>query len=276
MRPNLYRLLDFAIRSLLVTHPSRNTLKFPFLSNEQVQKLEQVVESEFFISPTQLANSSGYALAVWIRQAFSTKIRGMRILVVVGVGKNGGDGLIAASWLSTWGAQVAVATLRPVAEYPMNLSKYFSQFEKLESPFQYIREFNFAESAKESDLIVDCIFGTGLQSSPKDLFAQTIEEINASKIPVISADMPSGMGGSNTSSIVTASSTVCFGCLKHDFLYDGAMAHIGNLVLADIGIPVAAYRELGLDFPPVFLTSGFLKVDLGEFESIKKTQGLHS
>lgn len=249
---------------------TKKSHQFPFLTGEQIQILESTAASQFGISRFQLSEMAGYSLATWIRQLLNGKLGANRILIVVGTGNNGVDGLIAARWLGIWGAQLAVATLKPVEHYSAH---YLETFKMLKIPIMWVGEFNFADSARESDLIVDCVFGTGLKRVPEPLFAATINYMNQAAVPIISADLPSGLIVDDElgwGSIVNARFTLTFGSLKLAFLFEGAMEKIGQLILADVGIPVEAYHSIGLNFPRVFLSSGFLKVNLGQFESIKQ------
>ena len=89
-------------------------------------------------------------------------------------------------------------------------------------------------SLEKCDLIIDAIFGTGVRGAVLGLEAMAIDAINSSGRPVISVDVPSGLG---TNKVVRADATVTFHRPKPDMT--------GNVIVADIGIPPAAEFFVG-------------------------------
>ncbi len=254
-------------------HPPKKVLNFPFLTGEQIQKVESLAAAQYGLTHSMLMENAGLALAMWIRQAAAGQLADRRILIIAGSGNNGGDGLVAARWLATWGSQIAVALIKPAASYSQLFFRNFECFDRLNVPYRHISEFDFFESAKASDLIVDCLLGTGTKPESNDLISAAIDQINRSKVPVISADIPSGLNGDDGASfsqIVAAHTTVSFAVPKLGFLVEGAKVKIGQLVLADIGLAPALFTQIGITFPHVFIGSGFVKVDLGQFQTIKQ------
>ena len=164
--------------------------------------------------------------------------KGSRVLFVCGPGNNGGDGCAAARlWLKRGGKAdvwMLSSPLRMKGDAGMNarlLSSCGASMEILygEAP----------EIAPDTAAIVDALFGTGLSRAPEGAAQEAVQRINESGLPVIAADIPSGVDGATGQALgeaVRADATVTFHRPKHGhMLYPGRML-TGRLVVADIGI----------------------------------------
>jgi len=120
------------------------------------------------------------------------------------------------------------------------------------------------EGLKDTHIVVDAIFGTGLSKEVKGRERVTIEEINRSGKPVIAVDIPSGIDGRSGVALgaaVKATHTYTYGYPKlGHLLYPGA-DHAGRITVIDISIPTLAESELGIDGQVVDgnLLRGFLR-----------------
>jgi ADP-dependent NAD(P)H-hydrate dehydratase / NAD(P)H-hydrate epimerase len=161
-----------------------------------------------------------------------------RALLVCGVGNNAGDGFAAARHLQRWGRLARVCCVDP---------------ERIRGPaatelvaLQQVRvEISTELSFDGADVIVDAIFGTGLNRAPEGRFAEWIEAINASGKRVIAIDVPSGLDaetGVAYSPTVHAALTVALGLPKPGLQEE--------VVVVDIGIPLEAYAAVGVDVRP--------------------------
>ncbi|MDI6732881.1 MAG: NAD(P)H-hydrate epimerase [Planctomycetota bacterium] len=93
---------------------------------------------------------------------------------------------------------------------------------------------------QESDIIIDAIFGIGLQRQIQEPLEGFIEMINSLNIPVVAVDIPSGIDtdtGRVFDTAIRAKVTVTFGFPKKGFLNKTARKYLGKLVVADISIP---------------------------------------
>jgi NAD(P)H-hydrate epimerase len=165
---------------------------------------------------------------------------GRRAVVVAGKGNNGGDGLVAARYLSGWGVRVTVILLAEPSEFRGPAA---TNLGRLEGAWVRRRPFTEAALRREldrADVAVDAIFGTGFRGTAEGPYAKAIGILNDSSHPIVAADIPSGVEG-DTGAVrgpaVTADATVTFGAPKvGDVLFPGA-AHTGVLEVADIGFP---------------------------------------
>ncbi len=172
---------------------------------------------------------------------------GKAVSVVVAKGNNGGDGFVAARHLASWGAGVKVLMLAREDELSKDAATNHHRLATQGGEIRNIRGSQIAGELSASDLIVDAIFGTGFRGEAEGDFAEAIEAINASGIPVLSVDIPSGVDagwGSVTGPAVKARRTVTFAYPKPGlYLFPGA-ERAGEVVVVDIGIPPSFVPEL--------------------------------
>jgi ADP-dependent NAD(P)H-hydrate dehydratase / NAD(P)H-hydrate epimerase len=132
-----------------------------------------------------------------------------RIGGVIGKGNNGGDVRIALEALANWGRDV-----QPVTDP--------------------------ADDFRTCSVVLDGVLGTGSKGAPRDAAADLIRAINDSGVPVIAADLPSGVdstSGEVHEPAVHAATTVCFGFPKTGLLRHPARAQCGRILVVEIGFP---------------------------------------
>jgi NAD(P)H-hydrate epimerase len=102
----------------------------------------------------------------------------------------------------------------------------------------------------EYDLILDALLGTGTKGGATGRIREAIEAINASGCEVVSVDIPSGLDGSISSvpgPCVEADATIALAAMKIALVFPPASRYAGDVVVADIGIPEAAFESEGSD-----------------------------
>ena len=177
----------------------------------------------------ELMENAGRAVA----DAASRVSQGHRIVVVAGPGNNGGDGFVAARYLSERGCAVTV-TLVGQAERLKGDAALAAK--RWRGPTNGPSQVSFSGC----DLIVDALFGAGLDRNVEGPARNIIELMNAAAVPVLSVDLPSGINGTTGAVMgcaVNATHTVTFFRRKPGhFLLPGRL-HCGAVEVADIGIP---------------------------------------
>jgi ADP-dependent NAD(P)H-hydrate dehydratase / NAD(P)H-hydrate epimerase len=155
--------------------------------------------------------------------------------VLVGPGHNGGDALVVARELHFQGFPVIIyCPFSKLKELTGNHAQYARS---LKIPF-----FDKMDSLKNCDLLIDGLFGFGLEREITNPIAGAIDEINQLKKPVFSIDIPSGIHtdtGAVLGTAIRATHTLCLGLWKLAFLQDRALEYIGTSELIDFDIPVA-------------------------------------
>lgn len=168
--------------------------------------------------------------------------------ILVGKGNNGGDGLVCARHLQEAGVKVTVVYAVPPSELQQDAA-----LERDAANGFGIRAITYNEnepvSFQDGTGIVDALLGTGSTGAPRKAYAALIKEANESGLPIVSADIPSGLNadtGELFDPHIRAEVTVCFALLKRGLTqYPGAEA-AGRIVIRSIGIPLQLAGEKGV------------------------------
>jgi ADP-dependent NAD(P)H-hydrate dehydratase / NAD(P)H-hydrate epimerase len=160
----------------------------------------------------QLMENAGKAVADLILCEYSSAAN---ICVLCGKGNNGGDGFVVARRLATAGKKVDVFLLARPEELKGDAAETFS---RLDHPATAVYKENELPALAGYDLIVDALLGTGARLPLDGLYAGAVERINASGIPAVSIDLPSGADAdarvTSGGPVVRPSSIVTFTALK--------------------------------------------------------------
>jgi len=166
--------------------------------------------------------------------------------VLCGRGNNGGDGFVVARTLAHRGVDVSVFLLGRVADVRGDARTNLEILGRLgltviEVADGQAWELHFTELS-DCTLLVDAIFGTGLNAPVSGLVESVIADVNASGIPVVAIDVPSGLSADSHQPIgpsIEAALTVTLGAPKLPLILPPAETRAGDIVIADIGIPAA-------------------------------------
>ena len=106
-----------------------------------------------------------------------------------------------------------------------------------------------------ADLILDALIGYGLRGAPQGIVADLIRQANASGVPTVALDTPSGLDtttGEVFDPCIRADATLTLALPKIGLLADTARAVVGELYVADISVPSRVYAALGIETPNLF------------------------
>ncbi|MBW4462632.1 MAG: NAD(P)H-hydrate dehydratase [Nodosilinea sp. WJT8-NPBG4] len=185
-------------------------------------------------------------IAAWLVAQFPLQ-RYPRIAVVAGPGHNGGDALVVARELAAQGYQVQVCSpaerLKPLTADHLRFTEYLG--------IPVVRA--MAELAPY-DVLLDGLFGFGLERLIEGAMADAVAAINAASCPVISIDLPSGLHtdtGKALGTAVQATYTLCLGLWKRAFCQEEALAYLGQPHLIGFDIPLKAIAAVLESSPSV-------------------------
>ena len=176
-----------------------------------------------------LMENAGRAVA----DVASRMAQGRRVVVVAGPGNNGGDGFVAARYLAERGLVVSVCFVgkreRLKGDAALAAQRWNGPVSE-PSPAAFT----------DSDLIIDALFGAGLDRDVEGLARNVIDLMNAASVPIVAVDLPSGVNGTTGAVMgcaINAQLTVTFFRRKPGhFLLPGRL-YCGVVEVADIGIP---------------------------------------
>ncbi len=220
----------------------------------EMREMDRRAIQEFSIPEEILMENAGGAVCSVIKNEFG--IRDKRFVIFCGSGNNGGDGFVIARKLHSDGGSVKVFLLTQREKYQGAARKNLDIFLRL--PVD-VKEIGSAEEVKEevveSDVIVDAIFGTGLEREVTGLQRDVISLINGSRKKAFAVDIPSGINGDTAQEMgisVQADYTVAFGLPK-----------VGNLLYPGFGRGGKLYVS-HISFPPSLHESDSLKIEIGQ------------
>lgn len=183
-----------------------------------------------------LMENAGRAVA----DAVSAVLQGRRVVIVAGPGNNGGDGFVTARHLAELGYLVRVSFVgdrkRLKGDAALAAERWSGPVEEA-SPV----------SLTDCDIVVDALFGAGLDRVVEGLPRAMIKAMNAAGVPLIAVDLPSGVNGTTggvNGVAVNANNTVTFFRRKPGHLLLPGRLHCGSVEVADIGIPASVLEVI--------------------------------
>lgn len=205
------------------------------LTTQEIRELDQYTIVHEPILSIDLMERAAKSVKRWIDQNLNSE---MHYHVFCGIGNNGGDGMALARLLKKDGYSVHVHLVK----FSTNLSLDCSINEKrLEEKLNinYISSSADFPELHEGDVIIDAIFGSGLNRAAEGISKDVIQYINTIETPVVSIDVPSGMFCNNPNpkgEVVQADITLSFQLPKLAFLVPENEAFVGQWTVLDIGL----------------------------------------
>ncbi|HWK38543.1 MAG TPA: NAD(P)H-hydrate epimerase, partial [Hyphomicrobium sp.] len=176
------------------------------------------------------------------REAEALLSGGRRVAVLCGPGNNGGDGFVAARHLRDAGLEVHVSLLGPVSALKGDAAAMAERWGLEIAPLK-------PAAIEGADAVVDALFGAGLARPIEGIAAEVITVLNASGLPVLAVDVPSGLDGSTgqpLGPVVKATRTITFFRRKPGHLLMPGRGLCGPVIVDDIGIPDAVLDEIDI------------------------------
>ena len=207
------------------------------ISVDQMYQIENNGHDMGFLKKFMIENAGAAAVK---RLAEKVDLEAKNVLIFVGMGNNGGDGLVMARHLSGYGSKVTVVLLGPPEKIKTEESNWNWSILKKMPSIKLISgndiSFNF-----NPDVIIDGILGTGISGDIKEPYASAINYINETNCFKFAVDVPSGLNPDNgeTANIcVKSNMTVTFHKMKRGIPKRKDLT--GELYAEKIGIPPEA------------------------------------
>ena len=222
------------------------------VSSDQMRQIEARSESAG-VSTDALMEQAGLAVAKRVRHHVG-RLPGARVLVMVGPGNNGGDGLVAARHLDSWGAHVVVylCLSRRQPDPKLDIARQGS-LTVLDASRDEGRE-QLRKALESSPVVVDAVLGTGRArpiEGPLKSMLQDLADARSKRpeMRVLALDLPSGLDADTAAAdpvCPTADVTVCLGHPKVGLFGFPGADRVGRLEVVDIGLPANAGHDVTL------------------------------
>ncbi len=212
----------------------------------QVRELDRIAIEEYGIPGSTLMGRAGAAAFAGLCRHWP---EARRIVVVCGLGNNGGDGFVVARLAAEAGLAVKVLHAGDVERLGGDAR---AAHHKLSGSTATLVAYH-ASHLQDADLIVDALLGTGLKGEVSGEWRQIIEDINNAERPVLAIDIPSGLDadtGCVRGSAVRAALTVSFIGLKQGMYTAAGPDHCGAIEFDDLGVPSEIFGEISNRVPP--------------------------
>lgn len=226
----------------------------PVLTAAEMQRADARTIDGVGLPGAVLMENAGAAVAALIDSRLASA---RRVKVLCGRGNNGGDGFVVARRLGKRAEAVLLGRRQGIQG---DAALHLGVLERSGGRWLEVADEEawgvFAAQLEEADLIVDAVLGTGLRAAPNGLPALAIAAINRrfeAGVPVVAVDLPSGLPsdvGWADWPFARATVTVTFAAPKRGHVLPPACDAVGELVVADIGVPASA---LAASEPSLFL-----------------------
>lgn len=226
----------------------------PVVTAEKMKYLDKKASMEYGIAEDTLMENAGKAIATETlkvaKEELGKDAAALKVAVCSGRGNNGGDGLVAARYLKTAGAEAQVYMLEPRdtgygALVVANLQRAGQAGVKVKLITKDDIEI-LSEEFSKADILLDALLGVSAVGKPTGPVRRVIQLMNKSAKPIIAVDVPSGLSvdtGHHSGVFITARHTFTLGFAKTGLMALHAQKNTGKIKVLDIGYPAALVDE---------------------------------
>lgn len=208
----------------------------PLYTCEQVKALDKAAIEQQGVTGFELMTRAAQASFELVRARWPDH---MQLTVLCGGGNNGGDGYVLAALAREAGYDVKVVGLAEPGLLVGDAHRAYELAADLGVPIRSVGEGDELSNLALQGLIVDAMLGIGLTGDVRDKYLQLIHRVNASSLPVLSIDIPSGLNsdtGTVMGGAIRADATITFIAVKRGLLTGNAADVVGELHFAQLGV----------------------------------------
>jgi hydroxyethylthiazole kinase-like uncharacterized protein yjeF len=213
------------------------------------------------VGPAARAEHAGRAIAHAVRRLVTGSLEDRTITVLAGPSSNGWGGLVAARLLDAAGADVEVLTVGPPRS-----DEAVTVLRDAGVPVTAVEPDALGDGRAPGEVVVDAVLGIGGEPPLRDLPETAAAWLRRHDVPVVALDLPSGLSADDglKGACVTADVTVALGAPALGLSQRIVGPYVGDLYLADLGIPPAAWRAVGVEPPAVFAAGPLVRLTADE------------
>jgi NAD(P)H-hydrate epimerase len=252
-------------RTLNGTRPA-NASVIPALNPRQHAEIFRLMVEEYGWGQLVLLENAGRNLATLARRLLGGNLAGKRVVLFAGAGNCGAAGMAAARYLSNAGADLQIILSRPVSQLEMLALHEYRMLTRagipcLEQPS--LPALKLSLLLQQAELVVDALIGGGLHSWTSGAEAFLIQITREFGNSVLALDLPSGLppDGQNIVApnlLMKATATLALGLPRLGHILPHTEQYVGELYLADIGVPSQLFAKMGLNVGTLFSASDII------------------
>ena len=211
-----------------------------------MQLMDQYTMESIGLPGVVLMENAGAAVVNEVMKDFPN--RATKVIVLAGGGNNGGDGFVIARRLSDFGYDVKLVLAVAEQKLKGDAKLHYEVYKNRHLPMMTVVN----DSLKHAHVIVDALLGTGVQGEVREPFYSLIQAVNDTAAFVYAVDIPSGVNadtGEVANVAIRANKTITCALPKKGFYLQQGPGFIGEVVCADISVPVSLVQTLGLQVP---------------------------
>jgi len=215
------------------------------VTSKQIREIDRVAIKDYGIPSISLMTKASEHIA---KAALEHIPAGGSAVAFCGTGNNGGDGIGAAAFLLQKGIPVRVFIIGDINNLTPDTAEMQKRFKAFGGSIEpFAMSFDLDNQINNCNVIIDAIFGIGLNSVLQGDALSAVSVINSSRATVISADIPSGVHadtGAILGDAVKADLTVTFSLAKPGHFVEPGCIYCGELRVCDIGVPQEALNRV--------------------------------
>ncbi len=222
-------------------------MRTPALTRDESRQVDRRASEVYGISGLVLMENAGRGV---VDRLETLGIRGP-VVICCGRGNNGGDGFVIARHLEIRGYPARVLLWADPEDLAGDAAVNFRILQKSGTPIHVFGRESVPETLEKhlegAGWIVDALLGTGARGEPRPPIDQVIDRLNASGVPILAVDVPSGLdceSGEPASHTIRAAHTCTFVALKTGFAAEAAQRWLGEVHVLDIGAPWRIVEEV--------------------------------
>jgi NAD(P)H-hydrate epimerase len=210
----------------------------PLLSPAEVREIDRHAVETLGLPSLALMENAGLGATRELLTRFADRLG--HVVIFGGPGQNGGDGWVVARHLRNQGVYVTPVLVGARDKVGGDAATNLAVLEAMGVAVRDADGLDLSSLLSDATLVVDGLFGTGLDRPLGDLFAEVVEAVNACAAPVLALDIPSGVHGESGAIMgvaVRADVTATFAAQKRGLHQHPGRGRAGEIVLVSIGVP---------------------------------------
>ncbi len=246
--------------------PLRKANEVPAVSARQMREIQRVAQEDFGLDILQIMENAGRSIALLALQMLGGRGHGQHVVVLAGGGNKGAAGLVAARNLVNWGCQVAPIFGEVESETSLAGRRQVQILREsgiIDAGVEEPSEITLEEQLSTADLVIDALVGYGLEGPPIGIAAAVTELACAARRQILAVDVPTGVNattGEVSRPAILACTTLSLDLPKKGIFEAQARANVGELYLADVGIPLRVHERLGINTGGLFSEGPIVRI----------------